>query len=190
MNRTLDDLETACRSCERCALSATRTQVVAGEGPFDAPLVLVGEAPGRLEDESGHPFVGRSGQLLLELLEETTRLTRSDVFITNTVRCRPPDNRTPTTIERSSCAHWLDGELQVLSAPVIVAVGATATRALLGHATVMRDVHGTEQSSDRTTAVVVPAFHPAAALRGGAAIVDALRGDLAFAGSLATRTQR
>ena len=67
MSWTLADLEAACRSCERCALSVTRTQVVAGEGPFDAPLVLVGEAPGRLEDESGHPFVGRSGQLLLEL---------------------------------------------------------------------------------------------------------------------------
>ena len=164
--------------------------MVAGEGPFDAPLVLVGEAPGRLEDESGHPFVGRSGQLLLELLEETTRLTRSDVFITNTVRCRPPENRTPTTIERTSCAEWLDGELGVLSAPVIVAVGATATKALLGRTTTMRDVHGTEQVSDRTTAVVVPAFHPAAALRGGAAIVDALRGDLAFAGSLAMRAPR
>lgn len=164
--------------------------MVVGEGPLDAPLLLVGEAPGKVEDETGHPFVGRSGQLLLDLLRAETGLGRDDVFITNTVRCRPPGNRTPSNIERSACSLWLDAELEVLNDPVVVAVGATATRAMLGHATVLREVHGRVQTSRRTSSAVIPAYHPAAALRGGPEIVEALRGDLRVAGSLAAGRSR
>lgn len=153
-----------------------------GEGPSDADLVLVGEAPGRLEDEAGHPFVGRSGRLLLELLEASTGLTRDDVFITNTVRCRPPGNRTPSRGEQAACSTWLTEELALLQPKVIVGVGQVATRALLGRSTTMREVHGTTVSSDRFDRLVVPAYHPAAALRGGPSVVEALRGDLAAAG--------
>ena len=94
-------------TCKRCALSKTRTRVVIGSGPDSPSLMVIGEAPGRHEDEGGEPFIGRSGQLLFRLIEEETGLLRSDCFVTNVVKCRPPNNRTPNRLSLVRADHGL-----------------------------------------------------------------------------------
>jgi len=118
-------------ACRRCALCNGRTKVVAGRGPRKARLVLVGEGPGAKEDESGAPFVGRAGALLDRALGQAG-LLREQVFITNVVKCRPPQNRKPKPEERLACRPFLVGEIEAAGAPVLVALGATAAQALVG----------------------------------------------------------
>ena len=98
-------------TCTRCALAATRQRVVLGSGPTPARLLVVGEAPGRNEDEGGEPFIGRSGQLLTRLIAEEVGLSREEYFITNVVKCRPPNNRPPRREEITACAPWLAAQL-------------------------------------------------------------------------------
>jgi uracil-DNA glycosylase len=149
-------------SCTGCALAATRTQVVFGAGRADAPLIVVGEAPGQSEDVGGAPFVGRSGQLLRRTLE-AAGLPATDWYITNAVKCRPPQNRTPRVGELAACGVWWDAQRPLLSGRVIAAVGATAARAVLGRVVRLQDDHGRAVSVQGR--VVVPVYHPAAVLR-------------------------
>ena len=167
-------------TCERCRLCASRTRVVVVVGPARARLVVVGEAPGREEDEGGEPFVGRSGRLLMALLEEID-VARSDCFITNVVKCRPPHNRTPRVDEVAACRGWLDQQLAGDAAPVL-AVGAVASRALWGEGSLALE-HGRPRAlgGDR---VGLATYHPAAALRGGPNVVRMMREDLAVVATL------
>ena len=150
-------------ACTRCPLCGGRTQVVPGKGPRPARLVLVGEAPGAREDEEGAPFVGRAGALLDRALDRAG-LTRDQVFITNVVKCRPPDNRKPTPRERAACRIFLEAELDQAGASVVLALGATAAEALVGRAVpveragsagIWSEVAGARRSVHVT-------FHPAA----------------------------
>jgi uracil-DNA glycosylase family 4 len=118
-------------ACRRCPLCEGRTQVVPGKGPRPAKLVIVGEAPGAEEDRVGAPFVGRAGALLDRALA-AAGVARDQVFITNVVKCRPPDNRKPLPAERAACRPFLEGELETAGAAVVVALGGTAAEALLG----------------------------------------------------------
>ena len=118
-------------ACRRCALCEGRTQVVPGKGPRPAKLVIVGEAPGAEEDRVGAPFVGRAGALLDRALA-AAGVGRDQVFITNVVKCRPPDNRKPLPAERAACRPFLEGEIDSAGAGVVVALGGTAAQALLG----------------------------------------------------------
>ena len=118
--------------CTRCALSDTRTQVVFGVGDSSADLLFVGEAPGRDEDLQGEPFVGRSGKLLDRLVAEEMGIDRSQFYIANVVKCRPPDNRDPKPDEIAACRPWLEAELAVLRPAAVVALGATAAQTLMG----------------------------------------------------------
>jgi DNA polymerase len=117
--------------CERCpSLCESRSRIVSGVGPEDADLVFVGEAPGENEDEQGEPFVGRSGDVLDDALRDAG-LARADVRITNCVRCRPPDNRDPTTEELANCRAYLERELDLLDPEVIVTLGKVPSEHLL-----------------------------------------------------------
>lgn len=118
-------------ACVACPLARGRKQVVFGVGNPAARLVVVGEAPGFHEDQQGEPFVGPAGELLTRQLA-AIHLSRADVYIANTVKCRPPDNRVPVPLERRACEPWLQRQLELIAPEVILAVGATAARALLG----------------------------------------------------------
>jgi uracil-DNA glycosylase len=167
----------AMAGCTACALSETRQRVVAGVYPAGARMLLVGEAPGRSEDEGGLPFIGRSGRLLDELLAEVG-LDRGQIAVCNTVKCRPPDNRTPKRPELATCRPWLDRQVDVIDPDVVVTLGGTALAWALGRGVRIGDVHGTVH--ERAGHVVVPTYHPSAALRFGpaGAPAQALRADL------------
>ena len=160
----LDTLAGRARTCTACPeLAATRRQVVPGDVPPGARLLLLGEAPGAQEDESGLPFVGRSGQLLDALLAEVGA-ARADVGVLNTLKCRPPGNRPPTRAETATCRGWTERQL-VLAAPrVVVALGLSATRWFLGP-TSLSAVRG--RLHDVAGLRVLPTYHPSAAIRFG-----------------------
>ena len=124
--------------CRRCRLHEGRTNIVFGDGDGRSPLVFVGEGPGADEDAQGIPFIGRAGQLLTQMIENTAKkegidILRKDVYICNVVKCRPPDNRTPEADEMEICGQFLYRQLSVMKPKAICALGGTAARALTGH---------------------------------------------------------
>jgi uracil-DNA glycosylase len=139
---------------------------------------VVGEGPGREEDLQGRPFVGRSGQLLDKLLLEEAGLERRQVYIGNTVKCRPPDNRDPLPDELSACRSYLDQQIELIRPVVILTLGNFASKALLGTTEGITKLRGRSYPFPGPSgAVVVPTFHPAAALRGGGEVVAKMRAD-------------
>ena len=175
---TLEAVAHEARSCRACALAETRTTVVVGSGDPHARVVVVGEAPGANEDRTGEPFVGRSGALLDNLLAEVLDLTRSEVFVVNIVKCRPPENRDPRRTEIDACRHLLVAQIAAVAPDVIVTLGNVATRAVLETKDPITSLRGTRQRSSLSSATVIPTFHPAAALRGGATVRAAMVADL------------
>jgi uracil-DNA glycosylase family 4 len=179
----LEDLGIEARGCTRCALSARRTQVVFGEGDPAAGLMVVGEAPGREEDLQGRPFVGRSGQLLDRLLAEEAGLRRDQVYIANVVKCRPPDNRDPHPDEIATCRPYLQGQVELIRPRVVLTLGNFSTRLLLETKDGITKLRGRTYpwgpvgDDGRPRAVLVPTFHPAAALRGGGEVLARMRAD-------------
>lgn len=158
-------LSSACGQCQRCGLASSRQQVVLGRGNPEAPLLLIGEAPGQQEDDQGLPFVGRSGQLLDRLLEEAGFNLSHDLYICNVVKCRPPGNRKPTPQERQQCRPWLDQQIALVNPRVIVLAGATAIEALLGIKGGITKLRGQWQGGEQRW--LLPVFHPAYLLRFG-----------------------
>jgi len=138
--------------------------------------VIVGEAPGRTEDEGGEPFIGRSGQLLFSLLAAHTGITREQCYVTNVVKCRPPNNRPPRLSEIEACRPWWREQRDLLSPRVILTLGNTATRAILERRVAITNVHG--QVFECAGSLVVPTFHPAAVLRGRVELRDHMITDL------------
>lgn len=121
-----------CESCNACALASTRNNVVFGDGnPSTAKIVLIGEAPGEMEDETGRPFVGRAGQLLNEFLAQAGISRDKDVYIINTVKCRPPENRVPTDEEKSACRKFLEAQIDIVNPRAIILCGATAMKSFI-----------------------------------------------------------
>ena len=175
------------RACTRCELSASRTQVVFGAGNADADLMLVGEAPGAEEDRQGLPFVGRSGALLTQLLEEAG-LSRGEVFIANTLKCRPPANRDPSPLEIETCRPWLFEQIRLIEPKVVATLGNFATKLLSGDPTGITRVRGVPRARrlGQRTVWLYPLFHPAAALR-AAGTADLLRQDIAALPALLDR---
>lgn len=157
------DLPDRVASCERCPLCVARTFTVFGEGRPDTDLVFCGEGPGLDEDRSGRPFVGRAGELLTAMIENGLRRPRESVFILNAVKCRPPDNRTPTPLELRACRPYLERQLEVIAPKVVVTLGGSATRAVLGDVPGITRVRG--RVHEAFGARVVPTFHPAYLLR-------------------------
>lgn len=163
--------------CWQCPLARNRTRAVAGEGPPDARMVLVGEAPGAREDLTGRPFVGPAGRFLDRLLAEQG-FSRSDIFLTSCVKCRPPGNRTPHRRELATCTSaWLLPQLDLITPKVTVLCGRTAVTTLLDRPLRLADHHGTFQRRGRMTYFIT--YHPAAAMR-FAKTAAAMRADLAL----------
>jgi len=163
----LDDVAAQVRACTRCRLHETRTNAVPGEGSPDTEVVFVGEGPGFHEDRLGRPFVGRAGDLLTKYLG-TLRWGRDEVFITNVVKCRPPDNRDPEPDEIAACAPYLQRQLEVLDPALIVTLGRHSLgrfmpgeRISQAHGT----VHPIDPASGAPNALGFALYHPAAALR-------------------------
>ena len=159
---TFADIHTDVGECLRCPLSQSRTRIVHSEGSAKARLMFVGEAPGADEDASGHPFVGRAGQLLNKIIE-AIGMKREDVFIGNVNRCRPPQNRTPTHEEAATCKPFLLREIAILRPEVIVVLGNTAMKNLLDTKEGITKLRG--QFMDYKGIKVMPTFHPAYLLR-------------------------
>ena len=165
--------------CVRCPLHEGRTNVVFGNGNADADLMFVGEAPGHHEDLQGLPFVGRAGQLLDELLGEIG-LSRKDVFVANTLKCRPPGNRDPQQDEIDTCKPYLNRQIQLIEPKVICTLGNFATKLLTRSNRGITSVHGRPQVHELggRTVRVYPLYHPAAALRSTGTLAQ-LRDDFA-----------
>ncbi|MGA9097838.1 MAG: uracil-DNA glycosylase [Methanotrichaceae archaeon] len=156
---SLEDLSRRIVSCQLCRLSESRTSAVPGEGPRDAKIMLIGEAPGAQEDLTGRPFVGRAGRLLNKLLAEAG-IERSQVFITSVVKCRPPANRKPKSDETGTCVKtYLRPQIDVISPRVVCLMGNVASQAVIGRQGVT-SIHG-QVFDDR----ILVTFHPAAVLR-------------------------
>jgi DNA polymerase len=153
------------RECTKCELAKTRTTVVFGSGNADADLMFVGEAPGKNEDEQGIPFVGQAGKLLEKLLGEIG-MSRDDVFIANTLLCRPPANRDPLPHELETCAPYLHAKLELIQPRVVCTLGNFATKLLRGDPTGITKLHGRPEvrTIGRQTVRLYPIYHPAAAL--------------------------
>jgi uracil-DNA glycosylase family 4 len=163
---SLKQLLAQARDCTRCTeLAATRKTVVFGAGNADAELMFVGEAPGATEDEQGVPFVGRAGKLLSTLLEEIG-MERSQVFIANTLMCRPPGNRDPQPLEIDNCHEYLLRKVELIRPSVICTLGNFSTKLLRGDPTGITRLHGQPEVLVLGARAVrlYPIFHPAAAL--------------------------
>ena len=152
----------AFHTCQACALGTTRNRFVFGEGPADADLMFVGEGPGRDEDASGRPFVGKAGQLLNKIID-AMGFARHEVFIANVVKCRPPGNRTPLPDEMATCAPILTRQIEVIDPKIIVVLGATALRYFRGAGASIMRMRGTFFEWRGYT--IMPTFHPAYILR-------------------------
>ena len=165
--------------CTLCPLAETRTKVVFGSGDADADLMFVGEAPGAEEDRQGLPFVGRAGALLSELLEGIG-LQRSNVWICNVLKCRPPSNRDPQPIEIEACSPYLEQQVELIQPHVIGTLGNFATRLLTQSRTPISRVRGAPQvhTLGGRAVFLMPLFHPAAALR-TPSLMETLREDFA-----------
>jgi DNA polymerase len=149
------------KACRKCRLCETRKNAVPGEGPGTVEVMFVGEAPGGQEDFDGRPFVGAAGKLLTELLA-SINLSREQVYITNIVKCRPPNNRPPRKDESAACRSYLEREIIQIHPKVICPMGNSAIQALLSSNGSVTSLHG--RSVDKGGVTYLPMYHPAAAL--------------------------
>ena len=176
-----DDLAAKIRCCTACPeLAAARTHVVVGTRPASgASVLLIGEAPGATEDETGVPFVGRAGQLLDQLLAEVG-LPRETVAVANVLKCRPPANRKPSRLEVANCRGWLTAQLDLIAPEIVGALGGTAVEWFFGAGAKIGELRG--RVHDVAGRRVVPTYHPSAAIRFGPRGMPraALREDLAL----------
>src|ERR687888_833116 len=155
----LEALATQIRSCVQCPLHASRTQAVPGEGPATAKVMLIGEAPGREEDQSGQPFVGAAGRFLDQVLAGSG-VERRDLFITNVVKCRPEKNRTPRKLEVDTCTSlYLFEQIELVNPALIMLLGSVATKKLLGVNSV-NEVRG--RVIEHNNRKYLAGYHPAA----------------------------
>ncbi|MDP9363015.1 MAG: uracil-DNA glycosylase [Chloroflexota bacterium] len=152
------------RVCPKCELARTRTKAVPGEGPPKARVMLIGEGPGWHEDQQGRPFVGNAGKFLNELLGKAG-LRREDVFVTNVVKCRPPGNRDPLPDEIAACATYLERQIAAIDPDVVVTLGRFSMARWFPGERISR-IHGQPKRDGRR--LIVPMYHPAAALHQGA----------------------
>lgn len=174
-----DTLRERALSCVACGLSETRTNVVFGVGSTTARLMLVGEAPGKNEDLEGEPFVGAAGRLLDELLAGIG-VDRSEAYIANVLKCRPPGNRDPRPEEIDSCKGYLREQIRLIEPEVVITLGNFATKLLLRTETGITRLRG-QMFPWWLGATLIPTFHPAAALRGGDRVTEQMRHDFALA---------
>ena len=160
--------------CTKCDLCKTRTNSVPGKGNFESDVIFVGEAPGRNEDKNGEPFVGAAGKRLSAALEEIG-VTRDSVYITNVVKCRPPNNRVPNTVERSTCVDYLNQEIAIIEPEIICILGNTAFNSILGGSEITKYRGKVVRKDNQLYFLTV---HPAATIY-NQELIKVLNGDIA-----------
>ncbi|WP_055074811.1 uracil-DNA glycosylase family protein [Pseudanabaena sp. 'Roaring Creek'] len=160
---SLEALREAACNCQKCPLATTRTNVVVERGDRHAKILIIGEAPGEQEDLSGLPFVGKSGQLLDKILESVGFDTTKDVYVCNTVKCRPPNNRVPTPLETNTCKPYLLEQIRLIDPKIILLTGATSLKSILAEKLSITKVRG--QWYEWEGRFVMPIFHPSYLLR-------------------------
>lgn len=163
MPETWETLEQTAMNCQKCKLCQTRTNVVFGVGRKTAPVMFIGEGPGENEDLQGEPFVGRGGQLLDKLLFHVDLSRKTNVYITNMVKCRPPKNRDPERDEIDSCLGYLRGQVRLIRPKIIVCLGRIAACALITPDFKVTRQHG--EFFDKNGTLMMGTFHPASLLR-------------------------
>ena len=168
---SLEELEEIVKNCYLCELSKSRKNVVFGEGNPNANLMFVGEGPGATEDNTGRPFVGRAGELLTKMIENVLHIKRSEVYIANIVKCRPPNNRVPTPKEALTCKPYLIKQIEIIKPKLIVTLGSTAYRYLTNDNTPISKARG--HIFDMQNYKVLPTFHPSYLLRNPSAKKEA-----------------
>ena len=168
MNVKLDTIAEQVKICQKCDLCKTRINAVPGKGNVNADVILIGEAPGRNEDKHGEPFIGAAGKRLDDMLQDSG-IKRADIYITNIVKCRPPDNRTPTKKEEESCLDYINSEISIINPKIICIMGNTAYSTLLGGKEITKN-HGTFVEKDARTYFIT--FHPAATIYNQKLVVE------------------
>jgi len=162
--KLMSEIELSISQCKKCSLHETRANTVPGEGDIHSPVVFVGEGPGAEEDSTGRPFVGRAGKLFEEILKAVS-FSREDVFITNIVKCRPPNNRNPMSDEMNSCAPFLFSQLQIINPILIVTLGAVPLSFLLEKKNVRITSMRGQMIEYKDGVMIFPMFHPSYLLR-------------------------
>ncbi len=160
---SLKKLTSDCVNCTSCDLSITRKKVVVGKGNETARIVIIGEGPGEQEDITGLPFVGRAGKMLDTALSSVDIDPLKDCYITNIVKCRPPNNRKPTSSEVETCMPWLNEQVNLLSPKIIILAGSTAVQSFLGIKEPISKIRG--QWIEKNNIKYMPIFHPSYLLR-------------------------
>ena len=161
--RNINEIHSAWRKCKSCNLSTSRNNVVVAKGNPEAKMFIIGEAPGEKEDISGFPFVGRAGKMLDAVLESVDIDPLNDCYITNIVKCRPPENRRPSSSEIKSCISWLDTQIEYLKPAIVILAGSTAVEGYLGIKEPITKIRGSWVVKNGVK--FMPIFHPAYLLR-------------------------
>ena len=164
----LENLKQECQGCMKCELGKTRNNIVFSDGnPETAKAILIGEAPGENEDKTGTPFVGRAGKLLNEFLEKTGIIREKDLYIINTVKCRPPKNRVPSDVEKAACEKYLLKQIEIINPKVMIFCGATALKSFYDKKIQISKIRGEvlELEIGSKKRKCIPIFHPSYLLR-------------------------
>lgn len=164
MQSELAKIKEKCLACRKCPLCETRTNIVFGDGIPNHKLVLIGEAPGYWEDQKGKPFVGKAGQLLDKIFASVGLSREQDVYICNTLKCRPPDNRNPLPEEKAACREYLDAQLEILQPKIILLCGGVALQSMLPQYSGITKVRG-KWFDGPYGSKMMPIFHPSYLLR-------------------------
>lgn len=168
MQEELEKIKQSCLGCQKCALGKTRTNLVFSDGIANHKLMLIGEAPGYWEDQKGIPFVGKAGQLLDRIFESVGLSRQKDVYICNTIKCRPPENRNPLPEEKDACREFLDAQIRIINPKIMLLCGGVAVQSILGNIGGITRVRGKwfdgkNYGLDGTK--IMPIFHPSYLLR-------------------------
>ncbi len=164
MNNLLSEIEEKCRNCKKCSLAASRTNIVFSGGIPNNKLMLIGEAPGYWEDQKGEPFVGKAGQLLDKIFNCVGLSRQKDVYICNTIKCRPPENRNPLPDEKFACREYLDAQIEILKPRIILICGSVALDSMLPGKSGITKYRG-QWFNGPYNSKMMPIFHPSYLLR-------------------------
>jgi len=170
---TLSLLQEVISQCQICELSNTRLNTVFGEGPTNAKLMIIAEAPGAKEDETGHPFIGESGKLLTKMIENAIEVKRESVYITNIVKCRPPNNRNPLENEIRSCIPFLEKQIEIIQPQIILCLGSISFHTLSNTTLPISKARGKLFKYNDIT--LIPSYHPSYLLRNPSAKKESYR---------------
>ena len=160
----LEKIKNKCLQCNKCPLGKTRTNIVFSGGIPNHKLMLIGEAPGYYEDQKGEPFVGKAGQLLDKIFESVGLSRQKDVYICNTLKCRPPENRDPLPEEKAACKEYLDAQIEILKPRIILLCGRVAVNSILGTTQGITKIRG-KWFEGPYMSKMMPIFHPSYLLR-------------------------